>query len=126
MSRILGRADDMLIIRGVNVYPTQIEAALIGLEQLSPHYRLVVRREDRLDTLEVQAEVSEEYIGAVGSEHFKSHVAGNSVENIAQLEGQIHRRLREALGLNTAVSLLQPGDAPRSEGGKLSRVEDLR
>jgi len=126
MSRILGRADDMLIIRGVNVYPTQIEAALIGLEQLSPHYRLVVRREDRLDTLEVQAEVSEEYIGAVGAEHFSNHVAGNSVENIAELESQIHRRLREALGLNTAVSLLQPGDAPRSEGGKLSRVEDLR
>jgi len=118
MSRILGRADDMLIIRGVNVYPTQIEAALIGLDALSPHYRLVVRRADRLDTLEVQAEVTEEYFSRVG---------GNmDTDSVAALGNQIRDRLREALGLSTQITLVAPGHTPRSEGGKLSRVDDQR
>ena len=118
MSRILGRADDMLIIRGVNVFPSQIEAALIGLEELSPHYRLVVTRDGRLDNLEVQPEVTQAFASSVDS----LDNAGNS----KALGDQINKMLREALGLNTKVTLLPPGDAPRSEGGKIQRVDDRR
>ena len=125
MSRILGRADDMLIIRGVNVFPSQIEAALIGLDHVTPHHRLIVTRENRLDILEVQVEVSEEFFRHVGSDLFSGH-PNESIEDLQTLETQIHNVLRDSLGLNTKVTLLVPGDGPRSEGGKLSRVEDRR
>jgi len=125
MSRIIGRADDMLIIRGVNVFPSQIESALIGLDELSPHYRLVVTRADRLDSLEVQAEVTNDYFSTIGAENFQKH-ASNPVSQMSELQQKIQHRLRETLGLNTAVNLLSPGEAPRSEGGKLKRVADLR
>ncbi|MEM7130487.1 MAG: phenylacetate--CoA ligase [Chloroflexota bacterium] len=118
MSRVLGRADDMLIIRGVNVFPSQIEAALIGLEELSPHYRLVVTREDRLDNLEVQPEVTQAFAESVTS------LEGD--ENARMLGQQVNKSLREALGLNTKVTLIAPGQAPRSEGGKIQRVDDRR
>ncbi len=114
MSGVLGRADDMLVIRGVNVFPSQIEAALIGLEELSPHYRLIIRREDRLDSIEVQPEVTEAYFGSVG----------NLIEE--QLAGRVKQILRDALGLSTTVTLIAPGTAPRSQGGKIKRVEDRR
>jgi len=125
MSRIIGRADDMLIIRGVNVFPSQIESALIGLDELSPHYRLVVTRADRLDSLEVQAEVTNDYFSTIGAESFQKH-ASNPVSQMSELQQKIQHRLRETLGLNTAVNLLSPSEAPRSEGGKLKRVADLR
>ena len=113
MSRILGRTDDMLIIRGVNVFPTQIEAALLGVAHVTPHYRLIVTREGHLDVLEVQVEVQE---GVFSGADF----------NTRTLENSIHKALRETLGLNTKVTLLPPGQGPRSEGGKLSRVVDKR
>jgi len=125
MSRIIGRADDMLIIRGVNVFPSQIESALIGLDELSPHYRLVVTRTDRLDSLEVQAEVTNDYYSTIGAESFNNH-ARSAVSQMSDLQQKIQHRLRETLGLNTAVNLLSPSEAPRSEGGKLKRVADLR
>ena len=125
MSRILGRADDMLIIRGVNVFPSQIEAALIGVEHVTPHHRLIVTRENRLDTLEVQVEVSEGFFRHVGADLFSGHPS-ESIEDLNSLETQIHDVLQDSLGLNTKVTLLVPGEGPRSEGGKLSRVEDKR
>lgn len=118
MSRVLGRSDDMLVIRGVNVFPSQIEAALIGLEEVSAHYRLIVTRDNRLDRIEVQPEVTEA---------FANRVASLTDDPQAQaLAAHIQQTLRDALGLGTTVTLLAPGEAPRSQGGKLSRVEDRR
>ena len=117
MSRILGRADDMLIIRGVNVFPSQIEAALIELDGLSPHYHLIVTRDNRLDEIEVLPEVSVTFMESVGS------LDSDAARDLAQ---QAHNRLREALGLNTKITLIEPGAAPRSMGGKLKRVDDRR
>ena len=119
MSRILGRADDMLIIRGVNVFPSQVESALIGLHNIAPHYALVLTREDHLDSMEVQVEVTDGFYGHIGEDIANSNEA-------AALAQQVHHTLRNTLGLNTQVSLLAPGQAPRSEGGKLKRVIDKR
>ena len=109
MGLIKGRTDDMLIIRGVNVYPTQVEAVLVRVAELTPHYRLVVGRQGTLDTLEVQAEVHEERL--VGDGALRERVAALLHENI---------------GVSMAVALKPPGALPRSEGGKLARVLDTR
>jgi phenylacetate-CoA ligase len=108
MDRIKGRADDMLIIRGVNVYPTQVEAALLQLPELTPNYRIVVSRSGTLDEAEVEVEVSEERLGD------------------EELRARAEARLRESLGCSLAVRLSAPGTVPRSEGGKLQRVLDRR
>lgn len=120
MSRVLGRADDMLIIRGVNVFPSQIEAAMIGLEEISPHYRLIVTREDRLDRIEVQPEVTDSFFNQIGGSGLKdSEVARALTRKVTNI-------LQETLLINTKVTLIPPGDAPRSQGGKIQRVEDRR
>jgi phenylacetate-CoA ligase len=108
MGLIKGRADDMLIIRGVNVYPTQVEAALLQLPELTPNYRIVVSRSGTLDEAEVEVEVSEESVSDV------------------ELRERAERVLREAIGCSIAVILQAPGTVPRSEGGKLQRVLDRR
>jgi phenylacetate-CoA ligase len=108
MARIKGRADDMLIIRGVNVYPTQVEAALLQLPELTPNYRIVVSRAGTLDEAEVEVEVAEELVGD------------------AALRDRAARALRETIGCSIAVALQPPGTVPRSEGGKLQRVVDRR
>ncbi len=125
MSRIVGRSDDMLIIRGVNVFPSQIEAALIQIPELTPHYQLVVSREKTLDELEVRAEVNDQFFRMIGGEILvdETHQADHAVH---ALRRRITERLRSALSLNTKVTLLPPGGAPRSEGGKLKRVVDKR
>lgn len=125
MSRIVGRTDDMLIIRGVNVFPSQIEAALMGLTHVSPHYRINVSREEHLDHIEVQVEVTERFFREVGADVFGGH-AETAVSETNDLKQTIHHALREALGINVQVSLLAPAEAPRSEGGKLKRVFDNR
>jgi phenylacetate-CoA ligase len=121
MSRILGRVDDMLIIRGVNVFPTQIEAALVEMPAISPHYKLIVTRHDRLDELEVQAEVTDTFYQAIGEDSF-----AQGEGTLPTLKNEIKQTLKDALGLTVDVQLLAPGQAPRSQGGKLSRVEDRR
>jgi phenylacetate-CoA ligase len=108
MSLITGRADDMLIIRGVNVYPTQIEAALLQVPELTPNYRIVVTRSGTLDEAEVEVEVDED---ALGDDALRSRA---------------EQRLRESIGCSFAVALRAPGTVPRSEGGKLQRVLDRR
>jgi phenylacetate-CoA ligase len=125
MSRVLGRVDDMLIIRGVNVFPSQVEAALLTVKHLAPHYTIVVTRENHLDQMEVQVEVSPEFFAQIGAEVFGRHPL-EAVEDIQQLQEQVRHTLREALSINVAVTLLPPGQAPRSEGGKLRRVIDRR
>jgi phenylacetate-CoA ligase len=108
MSRIKGRTDDMLIIRGVNVYPTQVESVLLRVPELMPSYRIVVSRIGTLDEAEVEVEVEEALLGVAG------------------LRERTERLLVESIGCTLPVALKPPGTIPRSEGGKLQRVLDLR
>jgi phenylacetate-CoA ligase len=107
MSRVVGRSDDMLIIRGVNVFPSEIERALLAIPELAPHYQIVVERPGHLDELTVEAELRE---GEPGGE---------------RLDGFVEERLGRALGLTARVRLGPPGSVPRSEG-KALRVVDRR
>jgi len=100
MSRVLGRTDDMLIIRGVNVFPSEIERVLLSVDGIAPHYQLVVDRRERLDELTVQVE------GRVD-------------------EAAVREQLARALGLSARVEVVEPGTIPRSEG-KALRVLDRR
>jgi phenylacetate-CoA ligase len=108
MARITGRTDDMLIIRGVNVFPTQIEELILKVPDLSPHYVLEVRREDRLDTLDVVVE----------AKPGKSDAEGPAAERLAQL-------IKSYIGLSVTVRPVPPGGVARSLG-KAKRVIDLR
>jgi phenylacetate-CoA ligase len=100
MSRVLGRTDDMLIIRGVNVFPSEIERALLAIPELTPHYQLVVARPGHLDELTVQVE--------------------GTVDPAA-----VRKQLHDVLGLTAQVEIVEPGSVPRSEG-KALRVLDRR
>jgi phenylacetate-CoA ligase len=121
MSRIAGRADDMLIIRGVNVFPTQVEAALLQLPELTPNYRIVVTRSGTLDEAEVEIEVSETFLRAAGTDSLSEELG-----HVRDLRGRAELRLRESIGCTIRVTLVAPGTIPRSEGGKLQRVHDRR
>ncbi len=120
MGPVLGRTDDMLIIRGVNLYPSQVESALLAISELSPHYQLVVTRARTLDDLEVRIEVTEAFAREIGGVVDETHVP------VVALAERCRRTLRSALGLTTRVTLAAPGSLPRSEGGKLRRVRDER
>jgi phenylacetate-CoA ligase len=114
MGRIMGRSDDMLIIRGVNVFPSQIEAVLVGIEGLEPHYQLVVDREGTLDTLEVQVEVSE-----------RTFANADEVKVLQKMERRIVKDIKDYLGVSARVKLVEPKSLQRFEG-KASRVTDRR
>ena len=112
ISSIVGRSDDMIVIRGVNVYPSQVEHALLGVDLAAPHFRLVVTREGTLDNLTVEVEPVD---------------GAGSVDEIgAALSRSVSDALRSSLGIGVAVTVAEPGSLPRSEGGKLSRVDDRR
>ena len=114
MGRVLGRSDDMLIIRGVNVFPSQIEAVLVGIEGLEPHYQLIVDREGSLDTLEVQVELSE-----------KQFAGADEIKTLQKLENQLRKDMKDYLGITAKIKLVEPKTIQRSEG-KSSRVVDKR
>lgn len=107
MSPVRGRYDDMLIIRGVNLHPSEIEHALLGVNGVAPHYQVVVERPAALDELTVRCEP-----------------AGQGIDR-DDLHFRIAHALRERTGLGIAVELLEPGAVPRSEG-KAVRVIDRR
>jgi phenylacetate-CoA ligase len=121
MARITGRADDMLIIRGVNVFPTQVEATLLRLTELTPNYRIIVSRASTLDEAEVEIEVSEAFLHEAGSESLSE-----DLERVRELRARSERLLHESIGCSLRVTLAAPGTIPRSEGGKLQRVVDRR
>ena len=114
MDRVMGRSDDMLIIRGVNVFPSQIEAVLIAIEGLGPHYQLIVDRVGTLDTLEVQVEVTD-----------SQFVNADEVKVLQKLEKQLIKDMKDYLGITAKVKLVEPNTIQRSEG-KASRVIDKR
>ncbi len=112
MSKVSGRSDDMLIIRGVNVFPSQVEEVLLEVEGTVPHYQLVVTRENALDALEVRVEVSEQ-------------IFFDEMKKLHELERAIEHKLANMLGIHAAVKLVEPKAIERSEG-KARRVVDLR
>ena len=121
MGRITGRTDDMLIIRGVNVFPTQVEAALLQLPELTPNYRIVVTRSGTLDEAEVEVEVADAFLREAGTDS----LAGD-LQHVRELRERAERQLNERIGCSLRVTLQAPGTVPRSEGGKLQRVLDRR
>ncbi len=125
MARIKGRTDDMLIIRGVNVYPSQIESVLGRIAELAPHYRLVVTRESHLDSMEVQAELSAPFAGEIVRETLSDEIVEADLQ-LRTLRHRVATMLHDTIGVSMRVTLLSPGTAPRSEGGKLNRVVDQR
>ena len=112
MSRVSGRTDDMLIIRGVNVFPSQIESVLMETGQVAPHYQLVVDREGNLDTLTICVEVGEKLFS-------------DEVRSLQALEKKITKSIKELLGVSAKVQLVEPKTIERSQG-KAVRVIDNR
>lgn len=112
MEKIKGRSDDMLKIRGVNVFPSQIESVLVGMKNVSPHYQLIVRREGFADTLEVQVELSDNSLL-------------ESFGMIQDLQNSIKHNLHTVLGIQCKVSIVEPMTIERFVG-KAKRVIDLR
>ncbi|QEF94113.1 phenylacetate--CoA ligase [Methanothermobacter sp. KEPCO-1] len=112
MDRITGRSDDMLKIRGVIVFPSQIERALLKIRGLEPHYQIVVTRPEFLDELEVQVEASPELFS-------------DEVKHVEEARRMIEKHIHSEIGLRVNVTLVEPGSLPRSEG-KAIRVIDKR
>lgn len=112
IARMSGRSDDMLIIRGVNVFPSQIESILMQVEGVEPHYLLIVDRKDNLDNLEVQVEVGEQLFS-------------DEVKHLQSLAATIEKQIKDLLGISCKVRLVEPKTIMRSEG-KAKRVIDNR
>jgi phenylacetate-CoA ligase len=112
MSKVLGRSDDMLIIRGVNVFPSQVESVLLGLGETSPHYQLLVERVDNRDNLTVLVEMTE-------------NMFSDEIRRLEVLEHKIEAELASALSVSAKVRLVSPKTIERSEG-KAKRVIDKR
>ena len=112
MDKIKGRSDDMLKIRGVNVFPSQVESVLIGLDDIAPHYQLIVRREGFQDTLEVKVELLEN----VPLEKFSA---------LEKIQRTVESKLQTVLGIKAKVTLAEPKSLERFQG-KAKRILDLR
>lgn len=115
MSRIQGRSDDMLIIRGINVFPSQVESVVLSMQEFAPRYMLIVDRVNNLDTLQVQVEIRQEYFTST----FDTPAA------IAELEKKLSSKLKSVLSISAKVQLKAPNAIERSQG-KSSHVIDKR
>lgn len=115
MGRLQGRSDDMLIIRGINVFPSQIESVILSMPECAPYYRLIIDRQGNLDTLTVQVEVRQEY----WAEGF------DTITPITALEKKVSGALRSVLSINAIVQIKAPGALGRCEG-KTKFVQDNR
>jgi phenylacetate-CoA ligase len=112
MDKILGRSDDMLIISGVNVFPSQIEALIMDIEEMEPHYRIRVTKRGHLDAMKVEAEA-------------KAEVYAQGAQAVADLGQRLSRRIQAIIGINAPVEVVPAGSIARSEG-KAKRVFDER
>lgn len=112
MGKVTGRTDDMLIIRGVNVFPSQVEHVLVGIDGVEPHYQIIVEREGSMDTMTVEVEISDK-------------VFSDEVRQIEQLTHRITADIKDILGVTCRVRLVNPRAIQRSEG-KAQRVIDKR
>ena len=109
--RVTGRDDDMLIIRGVNVYPSQVESVLVGLPGLSPHYQIVVESEGAMDAMTVEVEIAAD--------------APAGDDDLASAAQKVRHHIKSIIGVTCKVAAKRPGEVPRSQG-KAVRVRDLR
>ena len=107
--RVAGRSDDMMIIRGVNVYPSQVEAVLVGRPGIAPHYQLVLTRQGHLDRLRIEVEAE----------------PGVPKGRFGELAADVIHHIKSLIGVTAEVAVLAPGAVPRSQG-KAVRVRDLR
>ncbi len=112
MEKCVGRSDDMLIIRGVNVFPSQVESVLLEMSETKPHYQLVVDRENNLDILEIQVEIEEQFFS-------------DEIKELEGLRQRIKANIASVLGISATIRLVEPGTIERSMG-KAQRVIDKR
>ena len=112
MEKVSGRTDDMLIIRGDNVFPSQVEHVLMGIEGVEPHYQIEVSREGNLDVMSVLVEISE-------------HIFTGEIKGLERLSRAIQKEIKDMLGVTCLVKLVEPRSIQRSEG-KAQRVTDTR
>ena len=112
MSKVKGRSDDMLIIRGVNVFPSQIESVLLKFADVEPHYMIYVDRVNNSDTMEIQVEMTQKMFS-------------DTVTAIEGLERKLRTEIESVLGISANITLVSPKSIPRSEG-KAKRVVDRR
>ena len=112
MGRVSGRTDDMLIIRGVNVFPSQIESVLMEIKETEPYYEIVVERKDMMDDLEVRVEVNEKLFS-------------DEIRKFEAVQTRLQNEIESLLGISVKVTLVEPKTIERSEG-KAKRVRDLR
>lgn len=112
MERLMGRTDDMLVIRGVNVFPSQIESVLIGVHGVAPHYMLIVDRQKATDSLEIQVEVTDEMFS-------------DSIGGLDLIKKEIGEKIKSVVGIKAQITLVAPHTIPRSEG-KAKRIIDKR
>jgi phenylacetate-CoA ligase len=117
MTKVKGRTDDMLIVRGVNVFPSEIERVVLEQRELAPHYQIMLSRDGALDRLAVRVEVASEVCMSLGSTTDSDGARG--------LAARLRRELASTLSLTADVELGGPGTVPRSEG-KAVRVVDRR
>ena len=127
MERICGRTDDMLIIRGVNFFPSQIESIVLQRKGVSPHYMVVVDRPGSMDEVEVRVEVTDDFMAKAGADLISGSEAEilKDVEMAKQKIQNLKRDIKDMIGITVKVSLVPPGTIPRSEG-KAKRVDDRR
>ncbi|UVE52359.1 phenylacetate--CoA ligase (plasmid) [Haloferax larsenii] len=110
MNSVTGRADDLIIVRGVNFYPSEVESVVLEFDEVAPHYRIDLRREESLDRLDLTVELAEDFDGSR-----------------SDLKARIHKRLSSVLSFNPDdVTLVEPGDIERTKVGKVQRVYDHR
>ncbi len=112
MEKCMGRSDDMLIIRGVNVFPSQIESVLLDMSETEPHYLLIVEREDNLDILKLMVEVQEQFFS-------------DEIRQLEALRRKITHNIQSTLGISVDVKLVEPKTIERT-AGKAKRVIDNR
>ena len=112
MSRIKARSDDMLIVHGVNLFPSQVETALLSLPEVEPHYQIILTPTETLDLFEIKVEL-------------KPEAFSDNIRELEALRKRVFAAVKQIIGLSPKITLVEPGSLPRSEG-KIKRVIDLR
>jgi phenylacetate-CoA ligase len=127
MQRVSGRSDDMLIIRGVNVFPSQIESIILKRQGVSPNYLIVVERTGAMDSLRVKVEVTEEFLTKAAADILRLDGFDilEDVEAVKSKKRNLQQDIKDSIGISVEVHLVPPHSIPRSEG-KAKRVEDRR
>ncbi len=127
MRRVRGRADDMLIIRGVNVFPSQVESVLLRSKEVAPHYVIEVNRKGRLDDMNVRVEVTQDVMDKMAAKVLTTDLKAfaQEEEELLKIKREIQKNVKDIIGVNTDITLVPPNSIQRSEG-KAKRVIDNR